>query len=155
MKYDITCETRVGAGLVSWLLQQPNTVILSYHPTSSKAYETELIRIPKLGSDGLRTRNRSHIDVVFVSNSTLWLTELKCKLSESDDDIAKLLEIRQDYTLLHLKRLISNRLTTFSPELLENVVDLRLGLGVEVIDTTIRGDFTVFQVYNGQVSTYN
>ena len=72
-----TCETRVGNRLVAWLAKQPDTTIVSFHPTSAKAYQSELIRIPKLTTDGKRTKMRYHIDVIYISGQTLWLVGIE------------------------------------------------------------------------------
>lgn len=150
----LTCETRVGNHLILWLQKQPEIAIISYHPTSAKAYQTELIRIPKLTVDGKRTKERYHIDLIFISRQTLWLVELKCKLSESLDDIAKLLEIQQRYTTEQLRSIILSRLTAVEPEKLNTVSSLVLSLGVEIVDTPIPENFKVFQVTEKEVNLY-
>lgn len=147
-----TCETRVGNRLVVWLQQQSGIRVLSYHPTSAKAYESELIRIPKLEADGTRTKERYHVDIISLSDKTLWLVELKCKLSESGDDIQKLREIQERYTLKQLCTLIGSRLTTVTASVLDDITSIELGLGVEVLDSPLPLGFSIFTVTDQSVT---
>jgi hypothetical protein len=147
-----TCETRVGNRLVNWLQLQPQFTVLSYHPTSAKAYQTELIRIPRLDANGTRTKERYHVDVIFLTSTALWLVELKCRTSESIFDIAKLREIRTRYTLPRLLSLIRSRLTSAEPELLSTVQHLYIALGVEFVDACVPDDVSVFVVTDNGVA---
>ena len=149
-----TCEDNVGLRLKNHLFQNPNTTVLSYHPPNGKAYETDLIRIPKRGVRETAVRDRYHIDLIFVANDCLVLVELKCHLSESGDDIEKLREIRNTYTLPDLLRIIGARLTTTPVELLHNIRHLVLALGVETIDREIPQDFVVFEAQETKLTLF-
>jgi|ERR1041385_1716001 hypothetical protein len=140
-----TCEDNVGLRLKAALFQNPNTVVLSYHPPNGKAYETDLIRIPKRGLRKSAVRDRYHIDLIFIVGDSLVLVELKCNLSESSDDINKLREIKDTYPLEDLKRLIAARLTTVSTDVLDNINDIVIALGVEIINSEVPNDFVVFE----------
>jgi hypothetical protein len=131
--------------LVDYLMGFPEVQILSYHPTSAKAYQSEIIRISRKLPNGKRTRDRYHVDLIFVYRDELWLTELKCSLSESWGDIAKLNDIASSYTLEELKALIAGRLTCISPAALKGIRRLVLSLGVMNIDSSIPEEFVVFQ----------
>ena len=144
-----TCENKVGSILVDYLSGLPEVQILSYHPTSAKAYQSEIIRISRKLPDGKRTRDRYHVDLIFVYNEELWLTELKCNLSESSGDIEKLADIASSYTLEELTALIAGRLTSISPTFLKRIRRLVLSLGVMNVDSQIPEGFVVFRAREG------
>jgi len=79
--------------------------IISAHPPSGKAYDTDLIRLPAKN----RNSGRYHIDVIFESEGVLCLTEIKGSTGESADDIIKLRAIVNEYTRLELIKLIRKR----------------------------------------------
>lgn len=141
-----SCETRVGEKLISFLSKQNTVDIISFHPPSSKSYQSDLIRIPKINQDGSRSRDRYHIDVIFISQNRLWLVELKCKLSESNADIKKLRELISAYTFDELRGFIQSRITIFPKNDLNKVDKIVLALGVEVVDEEIEKDFVVIKV---------
>jgi hypothetical protein len=92
---------------------------------------------------GLPTRDRYHVDVVFVGGQFLFLIELKCRLSEGAADIIKLQDIKASYTLEELLNLIVRRATV--PLDLSSVQHLVLGLGFEVFDRpSIPSEFIAF-----------
>lgn len=137
-----TCEDRVVDALYRWLVDRQNCHILSFHPPSGKAYGTDLLRISKK-SAGVRTRERFHVDLVFTEGSFLFLAELKCRLSECNDDIAKLREIRDTYELVELLDLICRRMTTGWQ--VKGIQTLVLCLGFEILDRqTLPGEFLTF-----------
>ncbi len=140
-----TCENRVGSMLVDYLSGFPEVQILSYHPTSAKAYQSEIIRISRRLPNGTRTRDRYHVDLIFVYGEELWLTELKCNLSESWGDIEKLTDIASSYTLEELTTIIAGRLTSIFPVDLKRIERLVLSLGVMNIDSRIPEGFVVFR----------
>lgn len=150
-----TCEDRVGLFLYDHLAQNSNVTIISYHPPDGKAYATDLIRIPKKkNQSGIGARDRYHVDVIFVVSNFLVLVELKCSLNESEQDILKLREIRDTYSLQELISIITKRLTTASPDLLENIEELVLALGYENSPDNLRlpSEFIGFKVTNGIIS---
>ncbi len=149
-----TCEDNVGLRLKNSLFKNSDVVVLSYHPPNGKAYETDLIRIPKRGVRRTAIRDRYHIDLIFIVNDCLVLVELKCYLSESDDDIDKLREIRDTYALAELLSIIGARLTTVSDEVLENVRRLVLALGVESINREIPPEFVVFEAQETDLNIF-
>jgi hypothetical protein len=137
-----TCEDRVAEALFNWFKNRRKCQIISYHPPSSKAYRTDLVRIPKRANK-VQTRERYHVDVVVTESEYLFLIELKCRLSESDDDIAKLYDIAHSYMLGELLELIKRRATI--PIDLTKVRQLVLGLGFENFDQpNAPNDFITF-----------
>jgi hypothetical protein len=150
-----TCEDRVGLGLYKHLANDRNVTLISYHPPDGKAYATDLIRIPKKAKTvNATTRDRYHVDVIFTISNYLVLVELKCSLAESEQDIAKLREIRDTYTLQELISIISRRLTTADPQILENISELVLALGVENSSPNVvmPSEFICFNVISENVS---
>jgi hypothetical protein len=137
-----SCEDRVSDALYAWFSKKPALQIVSFHPPSGKAYGTDSIRIPKV-LDGHRTRDRYHIDALVIGGSFLFLFEFKCRLSECDDDVAKLREINKCYRPDALVDLIRRRVTVDLD--LSPVKHIIPGLGFEVKDRdTVPGDFLSF-----------
>lgn len=149
-----TCEDNVGLRLKALLFGNGNTIVLSYHPPNGKAYETDLIRIPKRGIRNEAIRDRYHIDLIYIVGDCLILAELKCHLSESGDDIVKLREIRDTYPLPDLLRLISARLTTVPADVVNKVRRLVLALGVESVNAQIPPDFAVYEAKETGISLF-
>ncbi len=146
---NLSCETVVGEKLVAWLNYATEAQVLSFHPPSSKAYASDLIRIPKLNDDGSRSRDRNHIDVVFLTATKLWLVELKCKYSESGDDIQKLRDIKASYSNQELIQFIQNRLTVPLKFNLANVNEVVAAIGVKTMDIEYKHELPVFIVEDG------
>jgi hypothetical protein len=146
---NLTCETKVGDKIVEWLMKQPNVTILSYHPPSSKSYQGDLIRISKLTPDRIRTKNRYHVDIIFIKDDKLCLTELKCKLSESKADIEKLKEIERSYTLDALMEIISSR--SSNNAILSTMKKLVKIIGVKQVDSELPDDFVVMSIEDDQL----
>ena len=142
---NITCETLVGEKLVEWLTKQ-NAQVLSFHPPSSKAYTSDLIRIPKLNRDGTRSRDRNHIDVVFLTENNVWLVELKCRYSESTDDINKLNEVKNSYSNSEIIELIKGRITVPIKYDLDSVKNVVTAIGVKLMDKPHNNEMPVFVV---------
>lgn len=137
-----SCEDRVAIALYEWLSQIPNTRVVSFHPPSGKAYDSDLLRIPKRVGR-MRTRERYHVDVVFINCGVLFLIELKCRLSECDHDILKLREIRDSNGLKGILELIQKRST--GDNCMKDITDLVLGLGFEIADSeSIPPEFITF-----------
>lgn len=143
---NLSCETVVGEKLVDWLKAHTEAQILSFHPPSSKAYASDLVRIPKLNADGTRSRSRNHVDVVFANSTELWLVELKCKYSESSDDISKLNELKASYTDTGLINLIANRITVPMKYDLRSIKKVIPAIGVRTIDAQYGDEMPVFVV---------
>jgi hypothetical protein len=143
---NLSCETIVGEKLVDWIKTNTEAQILSFHPPSSKAYGSDLIRFPKLNSDGSRSRSRNHVDVVFITLSELWLVELKCKYSESSDDVAKLEELKGSYSDVELIKFISNRVTVPLKHDLSKIHKVIIAIGVQKVDTEYNDEVPVFVV---------
>jgi hypothetical protein len=149
-----TCEDNVGLRLKTLLFDSNNVIILSYHPPDGKAYETDLIRIPKRGIRDTAVRDRYHVDLIFIVGNCLVLVELKCHLSESGDDIVKLREIRETYSLPELTRLISARLTTVPANVVNKIERLVLALGVETINANIPSEFAVYEAKESEITLH-
>jgi hypothetical protein len=150
-----TCEDRVGLVLYKYLAENKKATLISYHPPDGKAYATDLMRIPKKNKiAGSATRDRYHVDIIFIISNYLVLVELKCSLAESEHDISKLREIRDTYSLQELISIISRRLTTSNPKILENINQLVLALGYENSSANIElpSEFICFKVIDGDVS---
>lgn len=126
-----TCEDRVAELLYGWFENRKSCQIVSFHPPSGKAYSSDLVRISRR-SRGNRTSDRYHVDVVVVEGEFLLLLELKCRLSEAGEDVAKLRDIRDSYTVTELLELIRRRTTTSAD--LSGVRRLVLGVGYEIQD---------------------
>lgn len=136
-----TAEARAGRRIISALIDSTNIEVLSYHPTSSKAYETDLIRIPKrIGA--ARTKERYHVDIIAASPDTLWLIELKGQSAESDLDVKKLKEICNTYSVDELVDIILRRQTT-SQSTLKEIRHIQMCLGVETHNAQIPPDVLV------------
>lgn len=132
----------MAEALYAWFENRKSCQIVSFHPPSGKAYGSDLVRIPRR-SGGDRTRERYHVDVVVAEGEFLLLLELKCRLSESDADVAKLRDIRESYAITELLELIRRRTTTSAD--LSGVRKLVLGLGYEVQDQVeVPEDFVTF-----------
>jgi hypothetical protein len=142
----ISLETKIGEQLVGWLNTKTDAQILSFHPPSSKAYASDLIRIPKLNADGSRSRSRNHVDVVFITAHELWLVELKGKYSESADDILKLAEIKSSYSDKELITFISNRVTVPLTYDLNHINEVVTAIGVSKIDVAYNNEIPVFVI---------
>ena len=126
-----TCEDGVGERLYNWFADQPVFSIVSFHPPSGKAYATDIIRIPKV-VNGKYTGERYHVDLIVASERVLYLIELKCRLSESNDDITKLREIVRSYGIVGLLNIINKRSTTGID--LSHINSLVIGLGFQHFD---------------------
>lgn len=142
-----TCEDQVAQDLFLWFSARPNAKIISYHPPSSKSYPTDLLRIPRKVR-GVRTRERYHIDLVVVEEVFLFLIEFKCKLSESVNDITKLREIEENYSLEELIQYIQRRTTVLSEEEKSQLGDVQyliLSLGFRDSDFPLHpSEFVLF-----------
>ena len=151
---DISLETKIGEQLVEWLNTKTDAQVLSFHPPSSKAYASDLIRIPKLNSDGSRSRSRNHVDVIFITAHELWLVELKGRYSESADDISKLAEIKGSYSDKELIIFISNRVTVPLKYDLSQIDRVVTAIGVSKIDAEYNDELPVF-VINDSVELFS
>lgn len=117
-------------------LDKGNANVISGHPPSSKAYDTDLVRLPAPG----RHAGRYHIDIIFAINGLLVLTELKGKSSESFSDIEKLRDIIGSYSRAELVRLI--RIRTNRKDIDWSAIDKIIpAIGVEFCDTIYPDDF--------------
>lgn len=106
----MTKEEEVSYFLRDWYAANKAVVIHSWHPPSGKTYEGALVRIPRI-VDGIRTRERYHIDFIIQVGDILILQELKGSATETTADVAKLREIIQTYSLEQLIRVLRPRVT--------------------------------------------
>lgn len=141
----MTPEARVYERLRDRLLRHPEIHLVSLHPPSGKSYDTDLIRFPVF-RNGVRTRERSHVDVVFVWKETLFLIELKGNSSESLEDTAKLRELRDQIGIEELLQIIAKRYRALAWNSLRPIKTLVLGLGVEKHEGPTAPDFVVIVV---------
>ncbi|MCE9608500.1 MAG: hypothetical protein K8U03_26750 [Planctomycetia bacterium] len=129
-----TLEDEAYQRLVDRLNERRITVI-SAHPPSGKAYDSELVRIPAKE----RNSGRYHADIIFVIDTVLFICELKGKSSESTSDVAKLRGIIADYTVAELVSFIRKRtnVATVNWAAITKVVGL---IGVVVGDASLPDD---------------
>ena len=126
--------------------------VLSAHPPSGKSYSYDLIRIPS-PDQNFSGSERDHIDLIFCSNSELYLCELKGSSSESERDIEKLSKISTHYSLDELKLLINKRLS-IPTDNLNSVKKLRLCIGAEKLESKLIDQFTYFSIEDNHVKVY-
>lgn len=146
---ELSCETIVGEKLVSWLSLNTSAQILSFHPPSSKAYSSDLIRIPKLSLGGFQSRDRNHVDIVFLTARNLWFVELKCAFSESVEDMRKLKSLKSSFTKEQIVQIIKNRITVPFSYPVEAIKDIRIAIGVKRLDSPFLGEMPIFVVDEG------
>lgn len=97
-------------GVYEWILQrlrESDARVLSAHPPSGKAYDTDLIRIPSRRQNA----GRYHVDVIFTCRDLLFLLELKGRSSECDGDVKKLRAILSDHDLSSLLAILRRRIS--------------------------------------------
>ena len=135
----MTPERIVFDTIVDFINSNSNFSLISAHPPNGKSYFTDLVRIPTPTQNRTGAR-RAHIDLIFCSETFLYLCELKGSSSESEEDIEKLLNIKDHYSLPKLKRFISSRFTRRSP-FLESCQDLALTIGCGSINSPLAEDF--------------
>jgi len=119
-------------------LSEKRVLILSAHPPSGKAYDTELIRIPARN----RHAGRYHIDLIFIIEPFLFLMELKGKTSESSDDVAKLQKLFADYDLPELLKVIRKRVNRTDVKWCQ-VKQAVPVIGATIADAAIPSDFVL------------
>ena len=132
-----TCEKRVFDRIFAALTSSQQSVIVhGGNPPGGKSYLVRnlIIKIP-----GHPTTQHSRIDLVWQAGSMLILTELKCRLSESSDDIGKLRVIRDNAPIEILVQMFGAQGVTFAtaPD------KLILCIGIEQLDADIPEDFVV------------
>ena len=135
----MTQERIVFDTIVDFINANSNFSLISAHPPNGKSYFTDLVRIPTPTQNRTSAR-RAHIDLIFCSETYLYLCELKGSSSESEEDIEKLREIKEHYSLPKLKQFISSRFTSQSP-VLESCQDLALTIGCASINSPLAEDF--------------
>ena len=135
----MTQERIVFDTIVDFIAANSNFSLLSAHPPNGKSYFTDLVRIPTPNQNRTGAR-RAHIDLIFCSETLLYLCELKGSSSESEEDIEKLLSIKDRYPLPELKQFITNRLTSQSLYL-ESCQDLVLTIGCASINSPLSENF--------------
>lgn len=132
-----TCEKRVFDRIFAALTNSQQSVILhGGNPPGGKSYLVRnlIIKIPVHPS----TRH-SRIDLVCQIDSMMILTELKCRLSQSSNDIEKLRAIRDNAPIENLIQMFEAQGVSFvtAPD------KLVLCIGVEHLDADIPDDFVV------------
>ena len=136
----MTQEDMVFDAIVDFITANSNFSLLSAHPPSGKSYFTNSVRIPTPNQNRTGAR-RSHIDLIFCSETLLYFCELKGSSSESKEDIEKLLSIKNHYSLPELKQFISSRLTSRRSLYLESCQDLVLTIGCASINSPLDENF--------------
>jgi hypothetical protein len=109
--------------------------VLSAHPPSGKAYGTDLVRIPAKD----RHAGRYHVDIIFLVDGLLFLTELKGRSSESQDDCEKLARILQDYDVAALVKILRIRVSRDDIDW-ESVSGAVPAIGVSIMDAAAPPD---------------
>lgn len=105
----MTLEEQVCYDLLDFYGGNPRVEIHSCHPPSAKTYIGSLVRIPRL-RNGVRTRDRYHVDFIIQVDDLLVLQELKGRASEMQEDIAKLSDILAQHPTSALTALLAKRL---------------------------------------------
>jgi hypothetical protein len=121
-------------------LRIKRVTVLSAHPPSGKAYDTELIRIPARAKHA----GRYHLDAIFVLDEFLFLMELKGRLSESSHDITKLQGLLSEYSLADILKFVRKRVNRADVpwETIKQVVP---SLGCILCDCSLPADFVVVE----------
>lgn len=135
----MTLEDIAFNSIINFLQNNKNFDLLSAHPPSGKSYFTDLIRIPEPIRDGTAAK-RYHVDIIFCSDRVLYLCEVKGIADESDDDIAKLKNLKKCYSIQELKKIISDRLTLPSSRLL-SVQNIVIAIGATKTGKRIDNEF--------------
>lgn len=121
-----------------------NATLISLHPPSGKAYESDLIRFPVFEGE-VRTRKRMHVDIIFAHSGSLYLLELKPASTQSAEDIRKLERLRDEVGLGEMLRIIGRRVDSSLTKKLEEVRSLVIGLGVGKHDSPTPPGFIVIE----------
>ena len=146
----MTKEDRVGDAMLKYLHNRSDIEIISFHPTSGKAYQTDTIRF-KVQRNGTATSTRYHVDMILVVGDLLLLIEFKGTSAESTNDVTKLRDLRETYSLQEFIRIISRRLS-LSNSSIGQVTELVLAIGVEDHNAHVPDDVAVFVALDEHVT---
>lgn len=142
-----SCEDTVGIILEDAINSSAVWNLIAYHPPSAKSYSYDHFPFPILGDNGLRQgKGRYHFDIIAVSGSCLLIVELKCKSSESSEDVEKLRRFTETYSLEKIKAFISTRMSTYSSEMISPITELVTAIGVKYSDIPNIGECGIVQV---------
>lgn len=140
----MTPEERVSFGLLNYFQQRPGVVVLSWHPPAAKAYAGHLIRIPRK-REGKATRERYHLDFIFLVGELLVVQELKGAASELGSDVLKMRGLLEQYPLEELRALLEQRIPDRAQELAQVSVAV-VSVGCETLDGALPDDVLCFCV---------
>lgn len=106
--------------------------LLGAHPPSGKSYYGDLItfRSPRQQSTGAE---RDHVDLIFCSEQTIYLCEIKGRSSQSGDDIQKLYRLQEHYGVEGIVSAVRKRLS-WSSRYLSHVGNVVKCIGCETLD---------------------
>lgn len=145
-----SCEDIVGLNLETAITNNSMWKLIAYHAPSAKSYSYDHFPFPMLREDGKKDgKRRYHFDIIAVSENTLLFIELKCRSSESLQDITKLDRFIRTYSIEQIKRFIKTRLTTLDPSVLDTPKEVVVALGVMHADALVPHHCGVISVENG------